>query len=947
MNTMISRQYLLDAVLDQSDFPNTVCITAPSGYGKTTLANQLTDWFDGNHRYHQIRPSNVLHTLESTYLEEVNVPTLIVLDDVQHIRGQYAATQQLNHMINNPQINTYLVLVGRNMPDLQWARLMSEGRMALFNQRQLRVRSHELQGAEDVIKRMDGWMMGIQTALRTGDHSLRLQSPSATFAKLIWEPYRKLAFDLQQFLLQIALPHRFDVELCDAIFGGNSYGYIEELLRRDFYVRPDGNGWRLHDLLRDFLLAHGEATQPDDVYWWRVKLARYFEQQNDMGGSANHFIKAGRIDDARRIGELVAKEWYQTGKSDDLLSLHTSLRHAAGATLKLFAGITLTNMNRVDESNAILQDACAEFTIKDDDDNIARVNLQLARNSLVSGHYEQAIALAQSAQQSASSLIIQNAERTIAITLTQQGRYEQAIQRLEAIVASFGEQHGDHWVVVVSQDLSNAYIRLGNLDKAVETLLKCVEKARRVGKPHLIANSLNNLSYAYYLHGQYGEAQDALNDAFELLDNQSSAVFEYLQSTQAALFRDTGKFEMAQEIYKKSLIRVPTDGNLHISLVIAQIRMKIWRGAALDAAQLLSELNYTTEQDSAVKQLLALIELLLLRGNSDEMQLQLDHLRDCSSWVELARGLGLYLAYGIEADNCDLIEDAWQRIRQVPSDLLVFIAADMIHHPKLTHVSIPSDLGHLYNTREGLQNFITLSIPRPYIKLTTLGADKVIVGEKVVKVNKEGSLVFYLLLFNGSMTKEQIGLELWPERDRSKVKIALQTALQRIRKTIPNIIQYVDNLYQVNPDFDISSDYHQFIEYVQKAEALPIRDARTLDLYSRALDLYGGLFLPTWDHHWIAQVRRDTEIQYLQALHGIAKCHIAAQNHDIALRYLQKALLGDPYNEFVFCDILKCYVELGQIAKAQLTYEQFADRVADELNRTLHDSTWELINTIL
>jgi DNA-binding SARP family transcriptional activator len=136
--------------------------------------------------------------------------------------------------------------------------------------------------------------------------------------------------------------------------------------------------------------------------------------------------------------------------------------------------------------------------------------------------------------------------------------------------------------------------------------------------------------------------------------------------------------------------------------------------------------------------------------------------------------------------------------------------------------------------------------------------------------------MFLYLLFMGPQEREAFSLAFWPDSHPQQVRRNFHTTLYRARHALgENAIVFSEGLYQVNPDLDLWCDAHQLEDLVCHARPMPPRDARTEDLWRRAVDLYHGDFLPSVDAEWVDTMGDTLRDLYLEALIGLGECALA------------------------------------------------------------------------
>src|SRR5690606_1113056 len=190
--------------------------------------------------------------------------------------------------------------------------------------------------------------------------------------------------------------------------------------------------------------------------------------------------------------------------------------------------------------------------------------------------------------------------------------------------------------------------------------------------------------------------------------------------------------------------------------------------------------------------------------------------------------------------------------------------------------------------------------------------------------------LFLYLLFFGPETRERISLAFWPDSSLKRVRSNFHTTLYRARQALgENVIMFVDDLYQINPDIDLWCDAHELQTLTKQARLLPPRDARTEDLWRRAVDLYRGDFLPSLDPSWVIPLRESLREAYLEALIGLGECARARNDLHNAVNAFKRALEEEPYREDIHRSIMMCYAQMGE-RKLILGHLQSLEELLDE-----------------
>jgi DNA-binding SARP family transcriptional activator len=208
--------------------------------------------------------------------------------------------------------------------------------------------------------------------------------------------------------------------------------------------------------------------------------------------------------------------------------------------------------------------------------------------------------------------------------------------------------------------------------------------------------------------------------------------------------------------------------------------------------------------------------------------------------------------------------------------------------------------------------------------------------------------MFLYILFQESVTKEEINLTFWPDSDSKKVRNLFHTTLYRVRQALgDNVIFFEDNLYQINPQVDIWCDAHEIETAATQARLLSARDPRTEDLWNKAVDLYQGAFLQSIDAEWADERRESLHETYIEALMGLGQCARAHDDFRAALDAYKRALDEEPYREDINRAIMICYADLGEKHQIISHLDKLKQLLRTELEVDPSPETIELANRLL
>ena len=360
--TLVARPRLRDRAT-RNEHPALTLVSAPAGFGKTTL---VADWFDGERttawlsldardddpeqfwtyvlaalatathdlsedtsarlQAHHAPLETVITTLIND-LETASQDIVLVLDDYHVITAPEihdSVAFLLEHL--PPQLS--LVIVTRADPPLPLASLRADGDLLEIRAADLRFTADEaaeyLNGAMDLAltaaeidvleARTEGWIAALQLAAL----SMQGRSDPASFISefagddrfildyLADEVLERQTARIRDFLLDTSILSRLNGPLCAAVTGqDDAKALLDELDRSNLFLVPldDRRTWyRYHHLFGDVVRARLLDEQQDQVAELHRRASDWYAGNGDAHEAIDHAL-AG--DDAERAAELL------------------------------------------------------------------------------------------------------------------------------------------------------------------------------------------------------------------------------------------------------------------------------------------------------------------------------------------------------------------------------------------------------------------------------------------------------------------------------------------------------------------------------------------------------------------------------------------------------------------------------------------------------------------
>jgi len=718
---VLRRVRLVDA-LHQNLHRKLTFVSAPAGYGKTTLlvdfasdvdavvcwyrigpddrdlssfaqhlvaafrqkfpqfANELNNTF---HASGMLDPRNIAVEIINEIVAHINDYCVLMLDDYHLVGENQPIVALIEAFLSNLPDQVRLVIASRSIYGVPSATLYVRDELATLGADDLRFRAAELQAlvrqshhfmlsdeqAAELAARSDGWIVAIMLAIRTMKHGALPKFQEATeqvYAFLAEEVVNQQQPQIQDFLLATSILEEFDVELCNHLLQISTSGdFLNELIERNLFVTrveiSEGVNYRYHQLFSDFLRNRLLESDPEKMRSLQARAATWYRNHETWEPAVRHILAADEPEKAASWMDLAATEFYVGGRQNVLSQWYEAL---IATNLQDHAPRLILNRAKTLINQSAFKDAealldKAEPTFQHDGDIDHVVNVIVTRGMI---RYFQG--------DFSDALALGNAAQKI---LTSEDRRESyywyKAYRLKGICLSSLNESGE---------------ALDCLQKAVsgfQNSLKATNSSHlRAQQEHDLAEALNDMGVICIRKGDMLEAQKCFLRALEIKRKKRGnrgALAVALNNVGYVKYQ-IGNYREAWRAYEEALESARLSGWYRISVDVLNSRGDLLRDIEeYDAA----EKSYSTAREigEANNEKIALIdtytgisELERERGN---YQQALQSLRDSARYRNDTNdspthqaGIGaIYLEMGQFELACKAFEqalEAWENLPQ-------------------------------------------------------------------------------------------------------------------------------------------------------------------------------------------------------------------------------------------------------------------------------------------
>ncbi|MDV2686417.1 response regulator [Alkalihalophilus lindianensis] len=222
----------------------------------------------------------------------------------------------------------------------------------------------------------------------------------------------------------------------------------------------------------------------------------------------------------------------------------------------------------------------------------------------------------------------------------------------------------------------------------------------------------------------------------------------------------------------------------------------------------------------------------------------------------------------------------------------------------------------------------TLSVTSLGELLVTFSGD--LIKWKTAKVKE---LFAYLLTYHESYVDRDILIEhLWPGSDYHKAKIYLHTSISYLRQLLKGfgyeeVIMYQNNKYKLKLGRFIW-DLHLF-DSVEKIQQ--ITSKHEIEKIKNIQDAYNGDYLQNEGYDWAKEKAECIRSEYIRLLEMLYDYYSVHNENKNCINILNRLLKYNPYSETYIRQLMIAYIELGDRVEAINLYQDFKNKLDENL----------------
>ncbi len=402
-------------------------ISAPAGFGKTTLAAQWAEHSGRRSIWASLQtdansPDRFLATLvagaraagviqtgealspemsietfaDALLLAAEAAPLALILDDYHEV-DSLDVHRLVNDLLNRCSARIPVVILSRERLPFALSRERLSGQVREISESQLRFQPQEIASVVDLVapkhldkrqidrlgQRTDGWIAGIRLALMAMDHASshqidtmieKMSSEQWLQDYVVEEVIDHLSEPLRAFVLRTATLKFLAPDLCDTVLGiDRSVDLLDELIRRNVFIQRvsgDAHSYTYYPLFAEFVEQISlRRLPPDERQTLHQRAATWFKDHGHDEFALEQTLKSGNITDAVNIMTELGAKLTRAGRHRSLYYWLGMMPEAAVLSNSLLSAWhlrMLLQLGRTRDASVMLQRIVPNWQASDD-----------------------------------------------------------------------------------------------------------------------------------------------------------------------------------------------------------------------------------------------------------------------------------------------------------------------------------------------------------------------------------------------------------------------------------------------------------------------------------------------------------------------------------------------------------------------------------------------------
>lgn len=857
--------------------------------------------------------------------------------------------------------------------------------------------------SEDLERDTEGWITGLMLSAQVMGTGMTNQMRAARvtgvelYTYLAQEILDQQSEEIRDFLLRTAYLDEFNVALCTYIWGSESKwrGLINQVVQNNLFVLPvgeNGSSLRYHHLFGEFLRAQFEKEMPDQVDGFLRRIAQAYTELEEWPRAYSLYHRIGDDEATAKLVEIAGPDLIRNAQfallAQWLDALPVEILEAR-PNLISHKGTVLLIQGQVEESLGYLNQAEAAQREQSDWSNLAHTLARRATAQRYLGKYQASIkdgmeALKLCEGNDQLRAVCADAYSVVGISLQHHGQFDEAREMLDHALMLYENTQDEQNTAMIHMELGICCQYQGDSRQAVKHYEQALVYWRAVRNTTRQSYVLNNLGSMHHLSGNYIEAAKLFEQALSLARRNGILRNEaYLLFNLGTLYADLEANDSARDAYQKTrdASRTLDDHFLLLNVDLAESALARYvKDFSRAKAYLHSAHELVQESQSGFEKSIWSMEAgrLALAENKAEKAVsflqeaftQFDKdgqkLESASVALLLSRAYSLNgeaqeaYAFMEKALNIESHLESIQPLvvvgRSVKQEFRKYMENEEIGPAA---VRLLSRVEHFERHVPSLRRHIrphtsTVLLIPPKLAVLALGKTQVKVDGKVVTksawVNQKRTRELFFLLVahpNRRMTKEEIGVILWPNSSSDRLALQFRNAIYKLRIALgQDVIICNERRYSFNSDMDFSYDVYDFVRAIEQAES-EADPERKIELLQESIKQYQGEFYPEGEGDWVIVERQRLSQLYEHALLMIAQLCLEKGKPKQTILYCQKILAENHCMETAHRMSMQAYAAIGDRRAVLDQFEQCKLFLREELGLEPSPETIKLQKILL